>query len=191
MTSGATPTPPPIISNRWARSGMVNELPSGPSIPTRSPGRRSASQALPRPNGLTRKVSAEASRSARYTEYGRRSSGSHDPENLVTMLKNCPGSKWERTAGGALTVRRTASPMIGSTESTWLSNSRDAPVISSVGATGGNRSSFLLADPAADAARHGLSSQFRCYGTPETVGLYRRHRISPWHQRWFVPCQSR
>ena len=48
------------------------------------------------------------------------------PENLVTMLKNCPDCKCDSTAEGALTVRRTASPMIGSTESTWLSNSREA-----------------------------------------------------------------
>jgi hypothetical protein len=58
------------------------------------------------------------------------------------MLKNCPARKRERIAGGALTVSRTASPMIGSTESTWLSNSREAPVVSFQGVSGANPESF-------------------------------------------------
>ena len=81
--------------------------------------------------------------------------------------------------------------MIGSTESTWLSKSRDAPVYSNAGVTGGNRSSFFGSRSALRAARLGISSQFRFYGTPGTAGLYRPRRISPWRRRSFVPYRSR
>ena len=89
---------------------------------------RSASQALPRPNGRTRNVSGRCIAIDPIDRVGpaqQRIERPGKPASDVEELARLAAARTTRF--GALTVSRMASPMIGSTARTSLSNSRELP----------------------------------------------------------------